>query len=91
MKNNYLNKIHDLKNKVIVITGSCGQLGSSMCDLFVKMGCKVIGVDNFSQFGAPKDDFLNNFLKHKKENFHEFYEEDYKVFFKNFEKKKTKN
>ena len=46
MKNNYLNKIHDLKNKVIVITGSCGQLGSSMCDLFVKMGCKVIGVDN---------------------------------------------
>ena len=46
MKNNYLNKIYDLKNKVIVITGSCGQLGSSMCDLFVKIGCKVIGLDN---------------------------------------------
>jgi NAD(P)-dependent dehydrogenase (short-subunit alcohol dehydrogenase family) len=41
-----LNKIYDLKNKVIVITGSCGQLGASMCDLFVKMGCKVIGIDN---------------------------------------------
>ena len=46
MKNNYLNKIHDLENKVVVITGSCGQLGSSMCDLFLKIGCIVIGLDN---------------------------------------------
>ena len=65
--------------------------GFSLIAGMVDTSCKVIGVDNFSQFGAPKDDFLNNFLKHKKENFHEFYEEDYKVFFKNFEKKKTKN
>ena len=39
MKNNYL------KNKIVVVTGSCGQLGYSMCDLFVKNGCKVIGLD----------------------------------------------
>ena len=45
MKNNYLNKIHELKNKVVVVTGSCGQLGSSMCDLFVNIGYKVIGLD----------------------------------------------
>ena len=45
MKNNYLNKIYDLKNKVVVVTGSCGQLGYSMCDLFIKNGCKVIGLD----------------------------------------------
>ena len=49
MKNNYLNKIHELKNKVVVITGSCGQLGSSMCDLFVNSGCKVIGLDNSTE------------------------------------------
>ena len=40
-----LNNIYSLKNKVVVITGSCGQLGSSMCNLFVDIGCKVIGVD----------------------------------------------
>lgn len=40
-----LNNIHNLKNKIVIITGSCGQLGSSMCDLFVNIGCKVIGVD----------------------------------------------
>ncbi len=45
MKDPYLNKIQDLKNKVVVITGSCGQLGYSMCDLFVNLGCKVIGLD----------------------------------------------
>ena len=39
------NKIFDLKNKVVVITGSCGQLGFSMCDLFNNIGCKVIGLD----------------------------------------------
>ena len=39
MKNDYL------KNKIVVVTGSCGQLGYSMCDLFVKNGCKVIGLD----------------------------------------------
>lgn len=45
MKEDYLNEIHDLKDKVVVITGSCGQLGSSMCDLFVNIGCRVIGLD----------------------------------------------
>jgi len=45
MKDTYLNKIYDLKNKVVVVTGSCGQLGSSMCDLFVNIGYKVIGLD----------------------------------------------
>lgn len=40
-----LNNIYSLKNKVVVITGSCGQLGSSMCNLFVNIGCKVIGID----------------------------------------------
>ena len=45
MKDSNLNEIYDLKNKVVVITGSCGQLGSSMCNLFNNIGCKVIGLD----------------------------------------------
>jgi 3-oxoacyl-[acyl-carrier protein] reductase len=45
MKHFNHNKIFDLQNKVIVITGSCGQLGFSMCDLFINIGCKVIGLD----------------------------------------------
>jgi len=34
-----------MENKVVVITGSCGQLGSSMSNLYIKYGCKVIGLD----------------------------------------------
>jgi NAD(P)-dependent dehydrogenase (short-subunit alcohol dehydrogenase family) len=45
MKDSNLNNIYNLKNKVVVITGSCGQLGSSMCNLFINIGCKVIGLD----------------------------------------------
>ena len=45
MKDSNLDNIYNLKNKVVVITGSCGQLGTSMCNLFVNIGCKVIGID----------------------------------------------
>ena len=45
MKDSNLDNIYNLKNKVVVITGSCGQLGSSMCGLFINIGCKVIGID----------------------------------------------
>jgi len=58
-----------------------GMLGTS---------CKVIGVDNFSQFDGPKNIFYSNFEKHKNKKKHFFYDQDYKVFFKNFEKKNEK-
>ena len=45
MKDSNLNNIYNLKNKVVVITGSCGQLGSSLCTLFSNIGCTVIGID----------------------------------------------
>ena len=41
MKNNIFN----LKDKVIVVTGSNGQLGNSICDYFFNLGSKVIGLD----------------------------------------------
>ena len=52
--------------------------------------CKVIGVDNFSEFGSPREDFLKNFKLYQKEEIHSFYEDDYKIFFKNFEKNNEK-
>jgi len=51
--------------------------------------CNVQGVDNFSEFGGPKDVFLENFNKFKIAGRHKFYELDYKVYFKNFEKKNS--
>jgi len=44
--------------------------------------CNVQGVDNFSEFGGPKDIFLDNFNKIKINGKHKFYELDYKVFLK---------
>ena len=52
--------------------------------------CKVIGVDNFSEFGSQREDFLKNFKLYQKEEIHSFYEDDYKIFFKNFEKNNEK-
>ena len=44
--------------------------GFSLIAGMIDTSCKVIGVDNFSQFGGPKDEFLKNFNKYKNENIH---------------------
>lgn len=41
-----------------------------------------IGVDNFSEFGGPRDGFLDEFTKRKSPN-HYFYEMDYRDYFSN--------
>lgn len=41
---------------------------------------KCIGVDNFSQFGGPKDDFLKRFYELKSDR-HFFYDLDYEEYF----------
>ena len=64
--------------------------GFSLIAGMIDTSCKVIGVDNFSQFGGPKNEFLKNFYKYKKENIHQFFNEDYKVFFENFKKNNKK-
>ncbi|MDO9579643.1 MAG: class I SAM-dependent methyltransferase [Bacteroidales bacterium] len=43
---------------------------------------KCIGVDNFSQFNAPRDQFLKRFEKYKGSN-HYFYDMDYIYYFSN--------
>ena len=36
--------------KTILVTGSAGFIGSHLCEHLVRMGCQVVGVDNFSDF-----------------------------------------
>lgn len=43
--NNYLNDLFNLAGKVVLITGSNGQIGSALCKAYQSMGCKVIGWD----------------------------------------------
>jgi NAD(P)-dependent dehydrogenase (short-subunit alcohol dehydrogenase family) len=45
MKNLSINKLFNFKNKIIVITGSSGLLGTSFAQLFLDMGSTVVGLD----------------------------------------------
>lgn len=45
MKNQSIDKIFNFKNKIIVISGTSGQLGSSFAELFLSNGSIVIGID----------------------------------------------
>tara|TARA_B110000881_G_C18579455_1_gene520774 strand:+ start:290 stop:1066 length:777 start_codon:yes stop_codon:yes gene_type:complete len=54
MINQTINKLFNFKEKIILITGSSGQLGISFCKLFLDMGAIVYGFDKSS-----------NKLKHK--------------------------
>ena len=53
MKKIDLNKLFNFKNKVVVITGSEGKIGSKISDLYINLGSKVYSVG----------------LKSKKQNF----------------------
>ena len=54
--------------------------GSSVCSAMCENKAKVICIDNWSEFGGPKSEFLVNFEKFKGENDATFIENDcYKV------------
>lgn len=54
--------------------------GSSVCSAMCGNKAKVICIDNWSEFGGPKNEFLNNFKKFKGNNDASFIESDcYKV------------
>ena len=55
-----------VKNKKILVTGVAGFLGSHLSEKLADLGHKVIGIDNFSQFTGPKNEFLKNFENSKK-------------------------
>lgn len=50
--------------------------GSSVCAAMFNNKSKVVCMDNWSEFGGPKEDFLQNFNKFKGENDALFYEAD---------------
>ena len=45
MKNLSINKLFNFKNKIIIISGSSGLLGTSFAQLFLDMGSIVVGLD----------------------------------------------
>ena len=54
--------------------------GSSVCSAMCGNKAKVVCIDNWSEFGGPKYEFLINFYKYKGENDATFIEQDcYKV------------
>lgn len=57
----------------ILVTGCAGFIGSHVCELLLKNGYKVIGVDNFDPFypRAIKEKNLNNFIGHNNFKFYE--------------------
>jgi len=54
MDANFLNNIFNLKDKVVLVTGACGQLGRVICHYFVESGSIVIGVD--LKITSPEND-----------------------------------
>jgi len=41
----FIENLFNLEEKVVLVTGACGQLGFKICESFSKSGCKVIGID----------------------------------------------
>ncbi len=56
MKSNFF------KNKVILVTGGAGFIGSNLCEYFLSLGSKVVCFDNFS---TGKKHNINDFTKYK--------------------------
>jgi len=50
--------------------------GSSVCSAMYGNKAKVVCIDNWSEFGGPKSEFLDNFNKFKGENYAIFIEND---------------
>lgn len=50
--------------------------GSSVCSAMCKNSATVLCIDNWSEFGGPKNEFLDNFSKYKGQNNAKFIEGD---------------
>lgn len=60
MNVNFLNNFFNLSDKVVVVTGACGQLGNVICKYFSESGSKVIGFD--VKIPEKRIDKVNYFL-----------------------------
>ena len=52
---NYISQSYKLEKKVVLITGSSGQIGTELCRAFKKMGSIVIGIDIVEKKKELKD------------------------------------
>lgn len=50
--------------------------GSSTCSAMYGNKARVVAMDNFSSFGGPRDEFMENFAKHKGDNDADFIDHD---------------
>ena len=50
--------------------------GSSVCSAMYNNNAKILCIDNWSEFEGPKNEFLQNFIKYKGNNFAYFIESD---------------
>jgi hypothetical protein len=50
--------------------------GSSVCSAMYGNKAKIVCIDNWSEYGGPKNDFLKNFYEYKGENDAKFIEDD---------------
>jgi hypothetical protein len=74
-------KTRHLYNNLLTIEGSkyleIGTWkGSSVCSAMCGNSSKILCIDNWSEFGGPKNEFLNNFEKYKGRNLATYIESD---------------
>jgi hypothetical protein len=50
--------------------------GSSVCSAMCENAATIICIDNWSEFGGPKDEFVRNFAKYRGKNQAQFIEQD---------------
>ena len=78
-----LSKIFNFKKKVVLITGSSGQVGSKIVKLYVRLGAKVYGLDTNKQKFKNKNFFFFKIditdRKKIQELFHEIFKKEKKI------------
>ena len=75
-----------LSNDQIYLNIGCWK-GFTLVSGMVDTNCKVIGVDNFSQFKGPKNEFYKNFENYQNKEKHFFTMRTIKFFLKNSKRK----
>jgi NAD(P)-dependent dehydrogenase (short-subunit alcohol dehydrogenase family) len=67
MNNHRIKSLYNFQNKVVIITGSNGQIGFSLVKLFLDLGSKVYGFDKFdNKFNEENYEFIKTDISIKK-------------------------